>query len=463
MQRLGVSDTSKGKKIALWVIPGALLFVIALLLSIQGEPVAPANAPGKEAVAPAEAHAEEAVANKAPSPAKTIPKANIILIVVDTLRADHLGCYGYKRQTSRNIDRVAKESIVFKHSYSHTSWTHPSITSLFTGLHPKDHGVRRWNHRVPEKLLTLAEALSKNGYQTAAVATHHIFRKNHGLSQGFEHYDLGAVGDQEPDKAITSQAAVKIAIKFVEMLENKPFFLFLHLFDPHTEYHQHKDFKWGKGSDLDRYDSEIAHTDHHLGTFFDYLRDKKLMNNTLLVLTSDHGEEFRDHGGTEHGANVYEESIRVPLIMRIPGVTPATVEKRVLQTHVAPTLMSLAALPIPSAFPLKPIRILEQEVAVEDVPIFAETFLGDGVFSVIRGHHKLILNQRTAVVELYDLRADPGELKNLVKVEGARALDLRQELDTFFFKGLVAKPAKVPITDDLKAKLNSLGYINVEE
>ena len=388
--------------------------------------------------------------------------ANVILIVMDTLRADHLGCYGYHRPTSPNIDALAKESVTFNRSYSHAPWTHPSIASLMTGLHPRYHGVHQWNHKLSEKYVTLSEVLKAGGYNTGAIMSHSLFDPRHGHRQGYDIYDLSALGDNDPNKSITSEGVTNRALHALEVLK-EPFFLFVHYFDPHTEYIHHKEqFPWAGDDDMSRYDSEIAFTDFHIGRLLDVLKEKGLKDRTVVAFTSDHGEEFRDHGGEEHGITLYEEVVRVPLLLRIPGVKPTRVKEMVAQTHVAPTLLDLVGLPIPAQFAERPMRFTPGGIKFKEGPLISETRLEEYKRSITKGgyklHHIAQLDQKKTV-ELYHIATDSGERHNLATKEPDGAEALLKELERFY-EPPAAVVEKVKLDDPVKAKLKSLGYLN---
>ena len=391
-----------------------------------------------------------------------VPGGNIVLIVAYTLRADHLGSHGYQRPTSPNLDSLARESVLFQRSYSHAPWTHPSISSLMTGLHPRYHGVHQWNHQLRDKLLTLSEALKAGGYNTAAIMSHSLFDPRHGHKQGYDIYDLSALGDQDPNKAITSKKVTDRAVLALEMLK-EPFFLFVHYFDPHSDYiHHHKQFPWAGDDDMSRYDSEIAFTDFHIGRLLQELQDRGIKDRTVVAFTADHGEEFREHGGDEHGVTLYEELIRVPLMLRIPGVKPAKVNKMVTQTHVAPTLLDLVGQPVPAQHAKRPIRFMPDGIKIKQGALISETRLGVYMRAISKGDYKLIHaveGDKQATVELYNLRTDRGERHNLAQKEKGRAEALLQELERFY-QPAEAVVKQFKLDDPTTAKLKSLGYLN---
>lgn len=278
------------------------------------------------------------------------PGPNIILISLDTLRADHLGCYGYPLETSPNLDAFAKESFLFEHCYSTSSWTLPAHASVFTGLLVAIHraGTReRW--RVDDSLTTLPEIAADRGYLTAAFTQGLFVAGALGFVQGFDRYsdgtvDQNLVSQREHPEPYRAEKIFKQGERWLDEFGDNPFFLFMHTYEIHTPYSPPPEFARRFGvepgedniptpeidsqKERDRfralYDAEIAYTDYVLGTFFDYLKRNGILENTMVVIFSDHGEEFWEHGGVIHGLTLYREQLHVPLIVRLPGTTPAS-------------------------------------------------------------------------------------------------------------------------------------------
>jgi hypothetical protein len=271
------------------------------------------------------------------------PFRNLIMISLDTLRADHLGCYGYKTETSPNIDAFASEGVLFNRAISQSSWTLPAHASLFTGVYPSVHGAVSKKRSLPLSFLTLAEILRNEGYVTAAFTGGGYLNPIFGFKQGFMEYrHLHSVDSDE-------------VLNYLEEHEKEPCFLFLHTYKIHN-YHVPDDMKdmvqsefAGEFKDLEsimsfvdqhlfldlddeswkrmeylhrRYDISILHIDKQFGSLMDGLKDRGLAERTLVVLMSDHGEEFGEHGRTYHGGTLYNEQVHVPLIMKLPGVIP---------------------------------------------------------------------------------------------------------------------------------------------
>jgi len=274
---------------------------------------------------------------------------NVLLVCIDTLRADRLGCYGYARKTSPHLDRLAARGQRFERAYGTAPWTLPSTTSLLTGLLPELHRATNFASPVSPDAELLSQRLADAGYDSAAFVGNYFVQPIFGLAKGFASYS----GDCSVDRTgVNSDKISDGAITWLAQKRERPFFLYLHYFDPHYNYIEHAGFTFG-GEDSDRvysgadiydlregekqftdadrfrlnalYDSEVAFTDHHLGRVFAKLDELGLTGKTLIVVTADHGEALAEHGWIGHTLQLYEESVRVPLIVAGPGVAPEVV------------------------------------------------------------------------------------------------------------------------------------------
>ena len=386
---------------------------------------------------------------------------NIVLIVIDALRADHLGCYGYAKNTSPNIDALAAKSAVFEQAYSHAPWTMPSIASILTGLHPRDHGVTGWKDPLIASRLTLAEHLKTVGYHTAGCVSHTILVPKYGYDQGFDLYDTSVLEKGYPLDTFSSEHVTDFAVSALNKSLSEPFFLFLHYFDPHKKYFQHEGFFFGHNK-VGKYDSEIAFTDHHIGRLLDLIKEKGLDDDTIVVITADHGEEFYDHGGKLHGWKIYEEVVRIPLIIHVPGFTPQRIQPIVAQSDLAPTLLSLAGLAVPEQMKGKAFETSTNNFRPRyNRSVFFETYFMDEVckHGVRTGNWKLIHNCDVKTWELFDLKVDPKEGTNLVESKPQKFTELKDKLNSFYRTAPSSVPKKTEMTDELKDYLKSLGYI----
>lgn len=264
-------------------------------------------------------------------------KRNVIFILIDTLRADHLSYFGYERDTTPNLDTFAKENLVFKNAFSPAPWTPTAMASIFTGLYPTVHGMIPPNSReealkssakLTDKVYTLAELFKDNGYYTMAVQTNPWLSNAFGYAQGFDEY----VFKHRQKANIINDEAYRLLNEYVSNKDNKnkPFYLYLHYLDPHNPYQAPKDYdKYytdsvsgdynDKAQELIRkYDREIKFTDDKMGELFKFLKEKKLYDDTIIVILADHGEQFFERGHHGHGFNVYNEEIHVPFFIKAP-------------------------------------------------------------------------------------------------------------------------------------------------
>jgi len=382
--------------------------------------------------------------------------ANILLITIDCLRADHVGAYGYERNTTPNIDELAKKSAVFLNAYTLSPWTHPSLASIHTGRHPRDHGVRQWGHKLKEEHSTLAEVLKSYGYATEAYVSHKLFKPNYKYTQGFDHYDYsilkkGFIKNFSSSKELTDSVLRRLG------KINKPFFIWIHYFDPHDYYLTHKGFDFGTRP-VDRYDSEIAYTDYHIKRLFDVLKKRGLFNTTIIVVVADHGEEFQDHRGIYHRYSLYQELIHIPLIIHVPGFKHKEVNTVVDESDIAPTIIKLVGLPIPSDFRGVSISLSDEGRNLRNKTIYAEQRQEGNLTSIIEGEFKLIINHKNDKMELYNLRKDPFEKNNLIHDEREKGEELRGKIVRFYQKN-TEKSEALKLSDETLQNLKDLGYL----
>jgi arylsulfatase A-like enzyme/tetratricopeptide (TPR) repeat protein len=256
--------------------------------------------------------------------ARAKSSGGVLLITIDTLRADHLGCYGYRGGATATMDALAKEGVKFEHAFAPVPLTLPSHAALLTGTYPFYNGVRdQPGFRLPDDIPTLAEYFSRAGYATAAVLGSPVLARRFGLSRGFEDYDdrFGASTEEQEaglaDIKRPAASVVRLALAWLDgQTPGKPFFLWLHFYDPHLPYRAPEPFR---SRFADRpYDGEIAYTDAALATLFAGLRSRWLFDSTVIALTADHGEGLGDHGESTHGYFIYDSTLRVPLLVK-PG------------------------------------------------------------------------------------------------------------------------------------------------
>lgn len=368
-------------------------------------------------------------------------RPNVLFVSIDTLRADHLGFDGWPRPTSPNLDALAAKSVVFENAQSASSWTLPSLASLMTSMQASAHACDQIASRLDPSYTTCAEILRDSGYDTAFVASHVFLSAGYGLQQGFTHVDTRILQDET---AITSPAVTDWGLAW---LENKaaaddgvPWFLWLHYFDPHAPYLVHEGIseRFGTESDLDRYDGEIAFTDQHLGRLFEAFERLGCAENTILVIVADHGEEFGEHGLQGHGYDLHEEVVRVPLVVRVPGIAPRRVSEVVPTVDLMPTLLELCgarARHEVEGRSLLPLLSGRSDLAREALSEVRWQF-GQDMKSLRQGAWKLIDSRRdrNAAEMLYEKSGDRAETANVIAgypdVAGRMRTRLRERLET---------------------------------
>ena len=388
----------------------------------------------------------------------------IVLVSIDTLRADRLPAYGYGGVETPAIDRLAADGVLFERAYAHSPQTLPAHVSMFTGLLPVEHGVRdNLGFAVGPEPTLLSELLAPLGYRTAAVVSSYVLRRETGLARGFDAYDdrLPAASPDLSSVRVQRDGGDSLAVaeRWLDGNADSRFFLFLHLYEPHTPYAPPARF-----ARYEPYDGEIAYADEIVGRLFDSLRRRGLYDDALIVLLSDHGEGLGDHGEQEHGVFLYDEAIHVPLVMKLPGGRGAGRRVAVPVQHIDlfPTLLDLSGAPVPGGLQgrsLRPLLVGDGDGWPER-HIYAEAlypryhFGWSELYALTTDRYRYIRAPRE---ELYDLVADRGERENLAPQRARTVRELRATLDGLLGGSAVGEPPAV--SDDVLRRLRSLGYL----
>ncbi|NOT28916.1 MAG: sulfatase [Planctomycetes bacterium] len=422
---------------------------------------------------------------------------NVLLISIDTLRPDRLGCYGHERETSPTLDGLAKAGVLFTDVTAASPWTLPSHASILTGRYPSRHGVKDHVNHLRRGVPTLASVLRGKGYKTMAVVNSHNLSERYGLNRGFLAFEY--LEEQLADGSIPSRGPeiLEKARGWLEAERTGPFFLFLHFYDVHSDFTPGESYreKFVRPYDgtkdgaidgtteqlarirngvgeidadgvrflLDMYDAEIRELDDLLGEFLAWLAQQGLAENTLVAITSDHGEEFMEHGSLLHGRTYFQEVIRVPLLLCGPGV-PADlrVATPAHQVDIAPTLLALAGADIPKGLDGLDLSAAWREGAL--LPqrlLFAEADHNNqepDVGRMVRtAGQKLLYNRLTEAVQLYDLELDPGESADRAEVEPESAERLMESLRAFLSGEQEREMIDAP-SEAVQESLKELGY-----
>ncbi|TDJ58840.1 MAG: tetratricopeptide repeat protein [Planctomycetota bacterium] len=397
------------------------------------------------------------VTNPTSGPTRT-PIRNVVLISLDTTRADYLGCYGHTGSTTPSIDALAAEGVLFENVVAPVPLTLPSHVSMLTGTSPPYHGVHdNLSMSLRPDVQTLAEVLRNEGFDTAAVISALVLHRIYGLDQGFDRYRDGFRGATERSGDDTT----RLAIEWLDELGDDRFFLFLHYYDPHFEYTPPEPFA-SRFPD-DPYAGEIAFTDECVGKVMTRLKELGLYESTLIVIVGDHGEMLDEHGEPAHGYFVYRSALAVPLILRGPGL-PASrrVQSIAGVVDITPTICSLLGVDPPSpqhGIDLAP--LLDDDRHPDgDRYLYCESmtptkYLASGLWGLVGERWKYIETTRP---ELYDVRSDPGEQRNRFSDEPDIAETLRDELEQRLASE-VGVGVKTDLDDETLARLRSLGYV----
>lgn len=437
---------------------------------------------------------------------------NLLFVMIDTLRADHVGCYGYERGTTPSIDRLAEEGVRFDQMIASSSWTMPSLMTMFTSLPASLHGVVNQESRLGKGVTTLAEKLSEAGYETAGFISNPLAHSKFGYGRGFELYDdysvflaadLNLFEELEGGTGIrtlsSSPMISRRAVKWLGKKRNpdKPFFLFLLYFDPHADYTPPPpyDRRFGKSwADRDRniglmrkktiftdrekeqvvalYDGEVLFTDKHIGEVIEYLTDAGLSGNTLKIVVADHGEEFWDHGGTGHGQTLYDELVRIPCIIHWPAnlPDPMVVRRQVCHADLMPTVLDAFELPVPKqcrGHSLLPLMESLDQPQRPDI-VFTETEVRKMNIKAARSNKgKLIWDLQGNRKAAYDLVSDPREQDPNSPADLPEAGKLDRAIE-HWWRRIVAERGPEVITrtkpaeldPQLRRAMRALGYLH---
>jgi len=454
------------------------------------------------------------VAPAAPPRAATAPAGapNVLLVMVDTLRADRLGAYGHADAKTPSIDGLATDGVRYAHTFSQASWTRPSVATILTGLYPSSHGAVHKSDILPNRVDTVAELLARAGYYTVGFANNVNVSPAFNFGQGFAEYrylapDLFFWADEAAAKLTLynglrlvrerflarrvdvhnyyqpAEVVTDTAIAWLDSpaARSTPFFMFAHYMDPHDPYFVHP-FN-GEGyarvanpnppaavaeKYLQLYDGEIAYLDEHLGRLFADLKRRGLYDKTLIVLTADHGEEFHEHGGWWHGTTLYDEQIHVPLVVKPPhGGAGRVVEDLATSLDIAPTILTAAAATVPPVMQGHPLPLDGTPPVARD-SVFSEEDLEGNVLQSVRTRTSKLITANPGnprglqPEELYELKTDPGEQRSLVASEPVLLEELRASLGRSYLEARAhaGAGAQTNVDSVTKDRLRALGYVD---
>ena len=425
---------------------------------------------------------------------------NVILIVIDCLRVDHLSCYGYQEETSPNIDNIARLGVKFNNAYSNSPWTKPSVATYFTSLYSNSHNAINVPDVLSDEALTIAEIMSGHGYFTFYVngGNPSISEKFH-FTQGFEKY----IETQNDAADLTDAFLTELP-----ELQEKKFFAYLHYMDAHLPYNRNKFInkisdknekfipgdnenltlmrirelsKEEKLSRADKdflialYDQQIKYVDFNIKRIIQNLEEDNLLQDTVLIITADHGEEFWDHDDFEHGHTLYDELLRVPFIIYGGNFKPKEIMTQVRLIDLPPTILDIVH--GENRFRMQGqslLKIIKKGKGGKELPVFATGLLyGDEKYCLIKNRIKFIVNtrnfkgknknyffRRRSKLELYDLEKDPKEQKSIMEEKSHEDIfALKRSMSPFMYPDFSLRKKKVSLDNQLERKLKALGYV----
>jgi choline-sulfatase len=399
------------------------------------------------------------------------PPGDVFLITIDTLRSDHVGCYGYQWIQTPTIDQLAKQGIRFAQAFTPSPITNTSHASILTGLLPSSHGVSDFGVPLTADHSTLAELLEKRGYQTAAFIGSVILDSKTlapGLDRGFEFYD------NFPEKTETKSRWGRLERRGMDVVQRAetwldghrtgPHFVWVHLYDPHDPYEPPPPYSERYKDHL--YDGEIAFADSALGRFLNYLKEQHWYEGALIIVVGDHGEGLGEHGEDTHGIFLYDSTTHVPLIVKLPNEQEAgkVVEEQARTTDILPTILELLGIPAPASLDGTSLKSTLLGTEAPSRTVWGETdyplrFGWAPLRSVRKDGFKFIEAPRP---ELYDLRSDPGEIRNAYVPWDSTVQKLRKELAKLSAKA-AGKPSAAAVAPSTTDELRALGYLSTAD
>jgi arylsulfatase A-like enzyme len=430
---------------------------------------------------------------------------NVVLVVIDTLRADHVGSYGYAQAATPRLDALAARGTRFAAARATSSWTLPSVASILTGRSAVEHGAERVGVALGQGQVTLAEALAGAGYETAAFSANVVLvTPEVGLAQGFDRFDVlerpapadgAAPAGHVAERAATADVVTDTVLAWLKGRPDpsRPYFLYVHYFDPHASYAPPRAYAerfgvaaddplLGRGQNLvlrgklppenvlatlrKLYDAEIAFTDHEVGRLLDGLGvEREGAPGSIVVVTADHGEEFGDHGGMEHGKTLFDEVLRVPLLIAGTGLPGGrVVETPVSLVSIVPTLTELAGIQAPAEGRGSSLVSVLRGGEVAAGPVFATLTPPSAKHraAAVEGTAKVILDSGFKAL-LFDVARDPGERTNIADADLVRSRNLQLAIGAHNKAGYKARgaapPEKQTLDADRRERLRQLGYV----
>lgn len=420
---------------------------------------------------------------------------NVIVITIDALRADHMSCYGYKKNTTPNIAKLAERGVLFENAISQSSWTKASMASFFTSLYPHNHKAYPKHSILPEDVWTMAEEFKSKGYHTFAIQANGFLKNMYKVDQGFDEYHFSL--------DLPAQQIVDLFNEFLVAKSGKKFFAYLHFMEPHVPYYapeeynlkfvdpayegvidknqfdKFKEVRSGllklsnkeKRHVVDLYDAEIRYADENIKRMFEKLEELNLQQNTIVVIMSDHGEEFWDHNGYEHGHTMYKELLHVPLIIINPKIQrPKRIKQVVRLIDVYPTLMDILGFNTQNEFMGQNLAKIMYSYYERNLKLlaFSEGLLyGPEKKSIQSEHFKLIKKMKDNSLEFYELENDSKELHDLAGID---KLDKESHVNFKLFQEYLKEygeaksshyeSSQVELDEETINQLKALGYVN---
>lgn len=392
---------------------------------------------------------------------------NVLLITLDTTRADRIGCYGYEGAETPNLDLLATEGVMFVNAYCQVPLTLPSHCSILTGTYPLFHRVHNNGfYYLSPDFTTLAEVLKENGFQTSAFVSSFTVDSRFGVDQGFDVYDDNVLERGVSKNFMSERNAEKVYNAFAAWFDENhdmKYFSWVHFFDPHVPYNPPSPFR-EKYAERP-YDGEIAYMDHHVGLVIDKLREKNQLDKTLIIVAGDHGEALGEKNEVDHGLYIYDVTMRIPFIIYAPQHVPQglALDSKVRLIDIMPTICDILTLPIHGDVQGTTLIPFLEGKKAEDLPSYIETYMPreyygwSELLGLIDGDWKYI---KAPKPELYNLKTDPDEINNLYYDEAEKASDLKDKLENVLETYSSTRGAsKKRLSPEEQERLRSLGYV----